>query len=106
MPDEPPVGCRRPVAPPSILARHLLIGVPDREQLGSEAVQVGPWAGWSQTFDTLQEGIAIRVKTVTIVAGRCAVDWILTSQWGFDEVEPSFDGWWQSFRYEPEKETE
>jgi hypothetical protein len=94
-------GCRRPVAQPRILAQHLLIGLGERTVHASEPVEVGSWGGWSQTLETLSDGISVRLKTVTLVVGRCAVDFILTAQRGFEEAEPAFDAWWRSYRSGP-----
>jgi hypothetical protein len=91
--------CGRPLASPQIMARHLEIGLPERMLRQSGPVGVGPWQGWSQIFDTLEEGAAVRLKTVTIVAGDCTFDWILSARAGFEDVEPSFDAWWRSFEY-------
>jgi hypothetical protein len=88
--------CGKPQAPPQIMAWHLMIGS-KRTLRASHAVTVGLLEGWTNTFDTLQDGVAIRVKTVTLVHDRCSYDWILSAQRGFEESEPSFDAWWQSF---------
>jgi hypothetical protein len=95
-------GCRRPLARPQVMARHLVIGLPDRTLRQAGPVAVGDWPGWTQTFDTLQEGTAVRVKTVTLTTNRCAIDWILTAAEGFEAAEPSFDRWWSSFRVDSE----
>jgi len=92
--------CGRPVASPQVMARHLVIGIPDRALRQSGPVAVGAWQGWSQVFDTMEKGAAVRLKTVTLVAGGCTFDWILSARTGFEEVEPSFDAWWQSFEYD------
>ncbi|MDH3520267.1 MAG: hypothetical protein OEM49_07400 [Myxococcales bacterium] len=93
--------CNRPLARPQVMARHLVIGLPERVVRQAGPVGVGEWPGWVQVFDTLHEGAAVRVKTVTIVAGRCTFDWVLSARAGFEQAEPSFDAWWQSFEYEP-----
>ena len=91
--------CGRPVAAPQIMARHLVIGLPERTLRQSGAVSVDDWPGWYQVFDTLSDGAAVRVKTVTLVAERCTVDWILSATGGFERAEPSFDAWWHSFEF-------
>ncbi len=91
--------CGRPVAAPQIMARHLVIGLPERRLRQSGPVSVGDWPGWFQIFDTLHGGAAVRVKTVTLVAGRCTFDWILSAREGFEAAEPSFDAWWRSFEF-------
>jgi hypothetical protein len=45
----------------------------------------------------------VRVKTVTLVAGDCAFDWILAAREPIGSVEEAFDAWWQSFRLDPER---
>jgi hypothetical protein len=95
-------GCRRPLAGPQVMARHLVIGLPERTLRQAGPVAVGNWPGWTQTFDTLQEGTTVRVKTVTLTTNHCAIDWILTAAEGFEAAEPSFDRWWSSFRVDPE----
>lgn len=92
--------CNRPVASPKIMARHLVIGLGERIERQAGPVQVGGLQGWSQIFDTQQDGSTTRVKTVTIVAGACTFDWLLSAKQGFEEAEPSFDAWWQSVVYE------
>jgi hypothetical protein len=93
--------CGRPQARPQIMARNLVIGLPARQLRQAGPVTVGEWQGWSQVFDTLDHGVAVRVKTVTIVAGRCTFDWVLSARDDFEEAALAFDAWWQSFEYEP-----
>lgn len=93
--------CGRPQAAPQIMARHLVIGLPERQLRQAGPVAVGEWRGWSQVFDTLERGRAVRVKTVTIVAGRCTFDWVLSAREDFEKAQIVFDTWWQSFAYEP-----
>jgi hypothetical protein len=52
---------------------------------------------WTQTFDT-PEGV--RIKTVTVVAGDCVIDWILAAQQNpsFGDAERAFDTWWSASR--------
>jgi len=97
-------GCRRPVAGPQVMARHLVIGLPERTLRQAGPVAVEDWPGWTQTFDTMQEGTTVRVKTVTLVAAGCAIDWVLTGAEGFEAAEPSFDRWWSSFRLDAQDE--
>jgi hypothetical protein len=92
--------CGSPVADPRIMARHLVIGLPERTQRQSGPVSVGSWSGWFQVFDTLHDGVAVRVKTVTLVIERCTFDWILSARSGFEAAQLSFDAWWQSFEFD------
>lgn len=94
--------CGRPLAHPQILARELLIGLEPRHLLEAGPVAVESWQGWTQTVETQDEGKAVRVKTVTLVARRCIFDWVLTSDDGFAAAMPDFDAWWQSFELGPE----
>jgi hypothetical protein len=91
--------CGGPVADPALMARQLVIGVRDRtlRQAGPVAIDTHP--GWSQTFDTLQEGVAVRVKTVTLVVDDCTFDWVLASAGSFESAEVAFDAWTRSFHY-------
>jgi hypothetical protein len=91
--------CGRPVAAPHIMARHLVIGLPERTLRQSGPVSVDDWPGWYQVFDTLNGGTAVRVKTVTLVVEHCTFDWILSARSGFEAAEPSFDAWWRSFEF-------
>jgi hypothetical protein len=92
-------GCGRSVAAPRIMARHLVIGLPERTLRQSGPVSVDDWPGWFQVFDTLHEGAAVRIKTVTLVVERCTFDWILSARGDFETAEPSFDAWWRSFEF-------
>jgi hypothetical protein len=85
------------------MARHLVIGFRDRELVAAGPVAVDGRGGWEQAFDTRSEGSAVLVKTVTLVAGDCAFDWILAAREPIGSVEQVFDAWWQSFRLDPER---
>jgi len=95
--------CGRPVASAELMARHLVIGFRDRKLVSSRPVVVDGRGGWAQVFDTAGEERTVRVKTVTLVVGDCAFDWILAVQGPIGSVEPSFDTWWQSFRLDPKR---
>jgi hypothetical protein len=89
--------CRRSVTDPAILSRHLVIGIE-----GQQLQQAGPTVvdgrnAWTQTFDTPR---GVRIKTVTVVAGECVIDWILAAQRGpgFEDAERAFDAWWLASR--------
>ena len=94
--------CGRPVATPAIMARQLVIGVADRDLRQAGPVTVDGRDGWVQTFDVRGEGGPVRVKTVTLVAGRCTFDWTLAGSVDFAVAERAFDAWWQSFRLAPD----
>ena len=93
--------CGRPVAEPVFMARHLLIGLREHALVAAGPTQVDGRKAWTQTFDTLQEGVFLRVKTVTLVAAGCSFDWILMTAGSFEPAEQAFDAWWGSFRLAP-----
>jgi hypothetical protein len=95
--------CGRPVASAELMARHLVIGFRDRELVAAGPVAIDGRGGWTQAFDTGSEGATVRVKTVTLVAGDCAFDWILAAREPIGSVEQDFDAWWQSFRLDPQR---
>jgi hypothetical protein len=90
--------CGRPVATPQLMARHLVIGLPDRELVAAGPIPVDGRNGWAQVFDTVRGDVSIRVKTVTVVASDCTFDWVLGSTGDFDAAEVEFDAWWGTFR--------
>jgi hypothetical protein len=89
--------CRRSGATPQILARQLTIGIPQSQIERSGPVALGGDSGWSQTFVTHQEGVPVRVKTVTVVSLPCVFDWVLVVPGPLGPIEPVFDRWWASF---------
>jgi hypothetical protein len=96
--------CGRPVAAPVFMARHLLFGLRERTLVAAGPTQVAGRDAWSQTLDTVQDGISVRVKTVTLVAADCSFDWILMTAADFGPAEQAFDAWWGSFRLDPRYE--
>ena len=90
--------CGRPVADPALMARHLVIGLPNRDLVQAGPLVVAGRDAWTQTFDTVQDGVSVRVKTVTLVVGDCTLDWILSASGPFEPAEAAFDAWWQSIR--------
>lgn len=89
--------CGRAPQDPQLLAHSLLIGVEPLQLRQSGPVKVGPWPGWSQTADLEVDGHARHLKTVTLVAADCTVDFLLVTREDFASAEPAFDAWWQSF---------
>lgn len=89
--------CGRPVAAPAILARHLVIGLPERTLRQEGPVLVAGQSGWTQTFDARLENRTVRLKTVTLVAAGCAYDLILVSTGEFEPAERAFDAWVDGF---------
>jgi hypothetical protein len=91
--------CGKPVGNAQLMARHLRLGLADDWQvLASGPVDVDGRSGWSQTLATSRDGVPLHLKTVTLVAGGCTFDWILTSAGPFEAAEADFDRWWASFR--------
>ncbi len=93
--------CRPSKAQPGALARHLTIGISDRQVESAGPVALAGDPGWSQTFVTLQDGVSVRVKTVTVVSLHCTFDWVLVMPGPFGGAELVFDRWWASFEFEP-----
>ena len=89
--------CGRPVAAPAILARHLVIGLPERTLRQAGPVRVAGQSGWTQTFDARLENRTVRLKTVTLVAAGCVYDLMLVSKGEFEPAERVFDAWVASF---------
>jgi hypothetical protein len=94
--------CRPSKAHPGALARHLTIGISDRQVESSGPVALAGDPGWSQTFVTRQDGVSVHVKTVTVVSLRCTFDWVLVMPGPFGGMELVFDRWWASFEFDPE----
>lgn len=90
--------CGGPQASAMILARHLTIGLRERDSLQFGPVAVDGAGGWVQVFDTRVEEIPVRVKTVTVYTRGCTFDWVLVSRGSFPRHEVAFDTWWGSFR--------
>jgi hypothetical protein len=98
--------CGRPVATPALMARHLVIGLPERQLLTAGPIDVAGRGGWSQTFASTRNGVALRIKTVTVVAGDCTFDWTLVATPPYEADETAFDAWWSSFELGVRHDTE
>jgi hypothetical protein len=81
----------------SVVSRQLLIGIRNRAVRRAAPVALRGSPGWMQVFDTIQDGAAIRVKTVSVRDEGCTFDWVLVAPGAFRAVEDQFDGWWSSF---------
>jgi hypothetical protein len=88
--------CGRRPPSPQVLARSLLIGVGPRVLRQSGPVAVGEIQGWSQVLDVQEGERVVRLKSVTLVAGECTLDFLLVAGDDFEAAEPGFDAWWQS----------
>ena len=93
--------CRPSQAHPGALARHLTIGISDRQLEAAGPVALAGDPGWSQTFVTWQDGIPVYVKAVTVVSLRCTFDWVLVMPEPLGGMELVFDRWWASFEFDP-----
>jgi len=92
-----------PAASADVMARHLLIGIRDRELVASNPIEVDGRSGWQQIFEVRRGEGGVRVETVTLVAGRCTLDWILAAPAAEAPGEAAFEAWWQSFRLDPSR---
>jgi hypothetical protein len=92
--------CGRNPPSPQVLARSLLIGIEKKVLRQSGPVAVGPWGGWLQVVDVGEDPArALHMKSVTLVAENCTVDFLLVARDDFAALEADFDRWWQSFEY-------
>jgi len=95
--------CRETSAPVGVLARHLIIGTSREELIAAGPVELSGDQGFSQTFDTREGEVDVRIKAVTLASGRCVFDFVavVPEVESFDEVETVFDRWWTSFERLP-----
>ena len=92
--------CGRPVAGAQMMARHLLIGLRDRDLIEAHPVEIAGTSGWLQVVDTSSAGHPVRLKTVTLVVSQCSFDLVLgATRARFATVEPVFDAWWGGFHF-------
>jgi hypothetical protein len=96
--------CGRPLSTPQIMARHLMIGIPERTLRQAGPAQVAGRAAWTQTFDARLEGRTVRVQTVTLLAGACAYDFLMVASGETGPAERDFAAWVESFSI-PEVDT-
>lgn len=89
--------CTRPQAQPRILARHLRIGLGPHVVRSEGPVTQRGVAGWRQTFDVGDGAGAVRVQTVTLLDGRCTIDFLFSARDSFEASVPDFDAWWQGY---------
>jgi len=96
--------CGRPVAGVQLMARHLLIGLAERNVVETHPVAIAGSSGWLQVVDTSNAGHPVRLKTITLVARKCSFDLVLAAAGPrFAEVEPVFDAWWGGFHFVTEE---
>jgi hypothetical protein len=95
--------CGRPVASPAIMARHLMIGIPERTLRQAGPYLVAGRSGWTQTFDARLEGRTVRIQTVTLVTPDCAYDFLVVAAGDPEPAQRDFEKWVESFALaEPE----
>ncbi len=89
--------CGRPVASPAIMARHLMIGIPERTLRLAGPAPVAGRSGWTQTFDARLEGRMVRIQTVTLVNSGCAYDFMLVAAGAPEPAQRVFEAWVEGF---------
>jgi hypothetical protein len=89
--------CGRPVAEPAIMARHLLIGIPERTLRQAGPTSVAGRSAWTQTFDARLEGRTVRIQSVTLVASGCTYDFLLVAAGDPEPAQRVFESWVASF---------
>ena len=97
--------CGRGAENLSIVGRQLLIGIRDRALRQAAPIALRGSPGWMQVFDTLQQGVTVRVKTISVRSEGCTFDWALVAPGPFRAVEDQFDAWWSSFERLPDEST-
>jgi hypothetical protein len=89
--------CGRPVATPEIMARHLMIGIPERTLRQAGPTSLAGRPGWAQTFDARLEGRTVRIQTLTLVASGCAYDFLVVAAGDPVPAQRDFEAWARSF---------
>jgi hypothetical protein len=89
--------CGRPVTSPQIMARHLMIGIPERTLRQAGPYLVADRSGWMQTFDARVEGRMVRIQTVTLVDADCAYDFVLVAAGDPGPAQRDFEAWVEDF---------
>ncbi len=89
--------CGRPLTIPAIMARHLVIGIPERTLREGGPRQIAGQSGWGQTLDARLGQKTVRIKTLTFVAADCVYDLLLVTEGEFEPAEKTFDAWAESF---------
>lgn len=94
--------CNTPLAPPRVLARHLVIGLPDRSLLQAGAVELEGQPGWAQRYEVQVEGRTHLLSSVTVVTHGCVIDFALVEPGSSQISQAAFERWWRSFRWSAE----
>ncbi len=91
--------CHTSLAEPKVLARHLVIGLPDRSRLGARAVLVDGRPGWLQRYEIRLDAVTRRLTSVTTVVRKCVIDFVLVEPDTAHGSAQEFERWWGSFRW-------
>jgi hypothetical protein len=91
--------CHLSLAEPKILARHLVIGLPDRSRLEGRAVLVDGRPGWLQRYEVRLDASTRRLTSVTTVVRECVIDFVLVEPDAAPGSAQEFERWWGSFRW-------
>jgi hypothetical protein len=89
--------CDHLVTSPAIMARHLMIGIPERTLRQAGPFLVAGRSGWTQTFDARLEGRTVRIQTVTLVTAGCSYDLILVAAGDPEPAQRAFEAWVEGF---------
>jgi hypothetical protein len=91
--------CHTPLAEPPVLARHLVIGLPDRSRLEARAVLVDGRPGWLQRYEVTVDASTRQLTSVTTVVRECVIDFVLVEPRAAPGSAQEFERWWGSFRW-------
>ncbi|HEY8153031.1 MAG TPA: hypothetical protein VII72_02770 [Myxococcota bacterium] len=89
--------CGRPVSTPAIMARHLMIGIPERTLRQAGPASLVGLPAWSQIFDARLDGRTVRIQTLTLVAAGCAYDFLVVAAGDPEPAQRDFEAWLGSF---------
>lgn len=97
--------CRSAVArrPSATLARHLLLGLRERETLEENAASLAGWRGVHQVVEGRMQDSAerVRIESYTVKAGRCVYDLVYVAPPAtFEATRDDFTRFVQSFAAE------
>ena len=85
--------CHTPLAEPRVLARHLVIGLPDRSRLEARAVLVDGRPGWLQRDEVTVDASIRQLTSVTTVVRECVIDFVLVEPGTAPGSAQEFERW-------------
>jgi hypothetical protein len=91
--------CHTPLADAQVLARHLVIGLPERSRLEARGVRVDGRPGWLQRYEVTLDASTRRLTSVTTVVRECVIDFLLVEPDTAPGSAQEFELWWGSFRW-------